>query len=521
MNRINVLSYLYEIYRKYPEKIAFSSNNESVTFSQMHDKVLSIGTFFAKQGHYKKPIVVYMEKSPKAICAFFGCIAAGCYYVPVDNEMPGHRIQLIFETLKPEMVICDKNTQVAAGELRKNIGADNNLNIHNIEDIENFEADEALLSNIQEKAIDTDPVYMIFTSGSTGIPKGVIACHRSVIDYVENLTEVLGVTENSIFGNQAPLYVDACLKEIYSTLKYGATTYLIPKELFMFPVKLVEYINEHKINTVCWVVPALTLISSLGTFKSKIPESLHTIAFGSEVFPIKQFNLWKRTLPNCRFINLYGPTEGTGMSCYYEADREFEETEKIPIGKPFKNTEILLIGENNQLILPPKCEDDFTESETGEIYIRGTAVTLGYYNDPERTQAAFVQNPLNKSYPEVVYKTGDLAKYDKNGDLLFISRKDYQIKHMGHRIELGEIEIVANRKDGVECACCIFDEQKSKIVLYFVGSADEKELSAELKNDLPRYMVPSRIFKIDILPLTSNGKTDRIKLKEIYLNGKK
>lgn len=529
MNRINVLSYLYEIHDKYPNKIAFASENDSVTFSQMEEEVVAIGTFFAKRGHYKKPIVVFMEKSPSAICAFFGCVAAGCYYVPVDNEMPEHRIKLIFETLKPEIVICDDSTKDKAEELSENIAIGKMTQIFNYEDIKKCSIDRFVLKKIEEKAIDTDPIYMIFTSGSTGIPKGVVACHRSVIDYVENLTDILKVSEDSVFGNQAPLYVDACLKEIYSTLKFGATTYLIPKELFMFPVKLVEYINEHNINIICWVVPALTLISSLGTFKSVIPHTLKTIAFGSEIFPIKQFNIWKRALPECRFLNLYGPTEATGMSCYYEADREFGETEKIPIGRPFKNTEILLIGNSGNLILPKEMNvalndiesfDDGEYSEIGEIYIRGTAVTLGYYNDFDRTNMSFVQNPLNNAYPEIVYKTGDLAQYDKNGDLIFKSRKDYQIKHMGHRIELGEIEIVANRKQGVQCACCIFDDQKNKIILFYTGDAEEKFLLSELKSELPRYMVPSRICKIDILPLTSNGKTDRMKLKEIYLGGK-
>ena len=141
------------------------------------------------------------------------------------------------------------------------------------------------LSDIRRKAIDTDPIYIVFTSGSTGIPKGVVACHRSVIDYVESLTEVLRVNEDSVLANQTPLYFDACLKELFSSLKCGATTYLVPKALFMFPIKLVEFLNEYKINTVCWVVSALTMISSMKTFDKVVPKYLHTVA------------LWKRGLP--------------------------------------------------------------------------------------------------------------------------------------------------------------------------------------------------------------------------------
>ena len=371
----------------------------------------------------------------------------------------------------------------------------------------NCEVNEGALAEIENRAIDTDPIYIVFTSGSTGIPKGVLACHRSVIDYIENLSEILQVSENTVFGNQAPLYVDACLKEIYPTLKYGASTHLIPKQLFMFPVKLVEYLNAHKINTICWVVPALTLISSLGTFKTVVPETLRTIAFGSEVFPIKQFNLWKRQLPQTRFINLYGPTEATGMSCYYEAEREFSPDETIPIGRPFRNTEILLLDEENKLAAP---------GQAGEICIRGTSLTLGYYKDFTRTDTAFVQNPLNNAYHELIYRTGDLGRYNERGELMFLSRKDYQIKHMGHRIELGEIEMLANKNGGVECSCCIFDKERSKMILYYVGAAEEVALLSDLKTRLPRYMLPGVIRRLDSIPLTTNGKINRLALMELY-----
>ena len=202
----------------------------------------------------------------------------------------------------------------------------------------------------------------------------------------------------------------------------------------MFPLKLVEFLNEKKINTICWVVSALTIISAFGTFEKAVPKYLKTIAFGSEVFPIKQFNLWKIS-SKCKIINLYGPTECTGMSCYYEVDRDFELDEAIPIGRPFKNTDIILLNEKDKLA---------EQGEVGEICIRGTSLTLGYYKNFEKTAEAFVQNPLNDAYPELIYRTGDLGKYNDRGELIFVSRKDNQIKHMGHRIELGEIEVVAN-----------------------------------------------------------------------------
>jgi acyl-coenzyme A synthetase/AMP-(fatty) acid ligase len=229
--------------------------------------------------------------------------------------------------------------------------------------------------------------------------------------------------------------------------------------------------------------------------------------FGSEIFPIKQFNIWKSVLPNAKFTNLYGPTEGTGMCCYYKVNREFEPDEVIPIGRPFKNTEIILLNDKNE-----RTKND----EAGEICIRGTSVTLGYYNNFEKTNKVYVQNPLNKSYPEIIYRTGDIGKYNKYGELVFVSRKDYQIKHMGHRIELGEIEVNVNMLEGVKLSGCIYDDEKGKIVVYYVGDITDKELTIALKEKLPRYMVPNRIIKLDNMPLTANGKIDRVTLKRMY-----
>ena len=320
-----------------------------------------------------------------------------------------------------------------------------------------------------------------------------------------DVTDALGFTEETVFANQTPLYFDAPLKELMPTLKLGATTYFVPKMLFSFPVRLVEYLDTYRINTVCWVVSALVQISSLGALESHTPKYLTTVAFGSEVFPRKQYDLWRAALPEARFFNLYGPTEATGMSCYWKAERELEENESIPVGAPFDNTEILLIDADNKRA-PHGAE--------GEICIRGTCVTLGYYNDFERTDAVFVQNPLVKGYRDIIYRTGDIGRYNDHGELVFVCRKDNQIKHMGHRIELGEIESAAMKNDGVARAVCLYAKEKKEIALFYVGSCDENSLLLSLGDRLPRYMIPSRIEKMDMLPLTDNGKINRTELMQ-------
>jgi non-ribosomal peptide synthetase component F len=253
------------------------------------------------------------------------------------------------------------------------------------------------------------------------------------------------------------------------------------------------------VNTVCWVVSALTILSGLGVLEKAVPR-LRTIAFGSEVFPPRQFRIWRDALPDARFINLYGPTECTGMSCCYEVPADFDGDEPIPIGKAFPNTEILLIADGR---LVTDC------GTPGEMYIRGAGVTMGYYNHFERTGEAFVQNPLQANYPEIVYRTGDFAKYNARGELVYIGRKDFQIKHMGYRVELMDIEAAAARVDGVHTVCCVFLKERDQIVLCYAGSVPETELAAHMRGLLPRYMEPSVYVRADELPRTRNGKIDR------------
>lgn len=494
----NLLGYLEETIKTHADKTAFAGENGSMTFGSIYKQARRIGSFLAEKEVRRKPVIVYMQKSPEEITAFLGVLYAGGYYVPVDKEMPEERRKNIFRMMPDAWCICEKDTKETGHVLE-------------YQRLCRAEEKPGLLTAIREQHVDTDPAYTVFTSGSTGVPKGVVANHRSVIDYIEQLSEILHISGDTVFGNQAPFYVDACLKEIYPTLKYGAKTVLIPRKKFRFPVELVNFLNEQKINTICWVTPALTMISALNTFEAVKPGYLRTIAFGSEVFQTAQFRIWAENVP-AEYINLYGPTECTGMSAYYHVSREIREDEVIPIGRAFPNTGIFLLGEkeNGEYLISPENEE-----EQGEIIIRGTCVTMGYYADQEKSSTVFVQNPLQKHYPEMVYRTGDIGRY-QNGELVFVSRKDNQIKHMGHRIELGEIETVTGRIENVFSCACIYSEKDRKIVLYYTGLLQPGELKKKLKEKLPSYMLPSGIYRLEELPLTLNGKTDRKRLKELY-----
>lgn len=490
----NILEFLENTAPRLGDKTAFADESGSLSFDKLMHLARAGGSFLLGRGIYRQPVAVFMDKSPRTIAAFFAVIYAGCCYVPLEKGMPLHRLRMILQRLQPQAIICDDASAPVANDL----GWDDKV----VDSNELFaaEIDDEALAAIRRRQIDTDPAYIVFTSGSTGVPKGVTACHRSVIDYANALCPVIGASEDSRLAMQVPLYVDACMKEILSVIKCGSTAFLMPQSLFMSPLRVLDFLNRYEINTICWVASALTLVSGLGAFEEGRPEHMKTVCFGSEVFPVKQLHLWQKACPEARFINLYGPTEATGMSFYFNVDRDFAEGEAIPVGRPFDNTDFFLLRED---------DTEAPAGEPGEICIRGTALSLGYFDDPERTAAAFTQNPLNPHYPETVYRTGDIGRLNERGELVFISRKDSQIKNMGHRIELGEIESCACLCGGVESACCLFEKEKSKLYLYYMGTADEKSVQKHLRKELPRYMVPTKLYRMQTLPLLPNGKIDR------------
>ena len=332
--------------------------------------------------------------------------------------------------------------------------------------------------------------------------------HRSVIDFIGHFTELFHITQDDVIGNQAPFDFDVSVKDIYSALSTGATLEIIPKRLFSIPTGLLDYLCHRKITTAIWAVSALCIITTLKGFTYRVPSHLNKILFSGEVMPVKHLNTWRSYLPKALFVNLYGPTEITCNCTYYVVDRDFEPGTPIPIGKPFPNETVFLLDENNRLVTEP--------GQCGELCVAGTALALGYYRDPERTAMAFVQNPLNTCYQETIYRTGDLACYGEDGLLYFSSRKDFQIKHMGHRIELGEIEAALEAVEGVDRAVCLFLEEKNKIAAFYEGTAGKRDIALGLEHLLPRYMFPNLYRNLPKLPLTKNSKVDRQALRRLY-----
>ena len=502
---INVLEYLENSAKLFPDKTAVKDDAGECSYAELEKRARQIGTALTRYIKRTEPVMIFAPKSVQTLQAFMGTVYAGGFYVPVDPSFPVQRIRQIYDVLKPKAVIT--KTEYLAKLEEAGCGAP----VMTFGDIDT-EIDDEKLAALRSRCLDTDPLYGIFTSGSTGVPKGVLVFHRSVIDFIDNFTELFGIDDTDVIGNQAPFDFDVSVKDIYSSMKKGATLVIVPREFFMFPMKVMDMLDGNGVTTLIWAVSALCMLNRLHGLKYKAPDKIRRIMFSGEMMPVKQLNQWRGYYPEAMFVNLYGPTEITCNCTYYIIDREYSDTEKLPIGNAFPNEKVFLLDEN---------DEEITETgQSGELCVGGTALALGYLNNPEQTAKAFVQNPLNKSYPELIYRTGDLAYYDGDGRLVFAGRKDFQIKHMGHRIELEEIDSAMNSLCGVERACAFFDEDKNKIVAFYTGKADRGDIIEDMKTKVPEFMVPNVFVQVDEMPLTKNGKLDRGLLKALYRGGK-
>ena len=351
----NVLEYLEETAARLPEKIAFADKEKALSFQELLGLSKKIGTFLLRYGKRNAPVAVMMEKTPSSIAAFLGCVYSGNFYTPIDSTMPKERVLSILNTLQPQVLLIDEKSKKVAEYLEYS----GELII--LEEILETEVNEEALMRIRKSAIDADPLYALFTSGSTGIPKGVVITHHSVVNLTEWYSETFDITEREIIGNQAPFYFDSSVKDIYAVLKTGATMEIIPKQLFSFPMKLMEYVEEKQVNYVDWVPSAFCIVANTGTLEKVVPKTLKKIAFCGEIMPTKQYNMWRTKYPDALFANIYGPTEATVDCTYYIVDREFADDEPLPIGYPCRNTDIFILNGDHLA----------KEGETGELCIRG------------------------------------------------------------------------------------------------------------------------------------------------------
>ena len=503
MNPVHVEEYLKNSALRWPEKIALRDKAQTLTYGELYDRARSAASLIcAKTGTARRqPVFVCITRSIQPIVLFLAAAISGNCYVPIDLSLPKPRLLEMARVIRPALCLTTERCGTPCFE---------ELETVSYEEACGWPVDQKTLEARAALAMDTDPLYCIFTSGSTGIPKAVCVAHRSVIDMAEAFSEAFPLDGDTVFGNQAPFDFDVSVKDIYLTLRHGATLAVLERMLFSFPIRLLERINEWKVNTLIWAVSAMKLTVDLKALDMVQPQGLRLVMFSGEVMPPTVLARWREAAPEALYVNLYGPTEITCNCTYHILRRSYGPEEVIPIGKPFRNTGLFLLGEGGTVTEP---------GQIGEICVSGTCLALGYYNDPERTAAAFCQNPLQHLWPERIYRTGDLACLDEAGDLLFRGRADTQIKHMGHRIEMAEIEGAALAGTDLTYVCCLFDQEADKLWLFYQDQKDRQpELQKLLRASLPSYMLPARYVRLDRMPANRTGKIDRLELRRSYMN---
>lgn len=518
----SVLYYLQRNAEEIPDHQALADESRSFSYKEYLDAVKKIACFVDRNfadGQVKRPVAVLIDRNALSVLAFLGIAASGNFYVPLDPALPVERRKVILSELSPAGILdarTDRRTEICPCPSVSEI----------LEEEEISEADEKRFRIMTESIIDTDPLYSIFTSGSTGVPKGVLICHRSVIDLVNAFSEVFSFGQDTVFGNQAPFDFDVSVKDIYNALYCQGRVEIIPKKKFGMPKLLVEYLAEKEINTLIWAVSAVRIVSDFRTFdkvQTEKPVRLQYVMFSGEVMPPSSLAHWMKHFPEAVFVNLYGPTEITCNCTYCIIEKPVDPDKPLSAGKAFPNTRVFLLNDKNERILEPGV--------VGQICVEGTGLALGYWNNPQKTAEVFTDHPEFPEYRNMIYRTGDLGYYDDEGRIYFSSRADSQIKHMGHRIELGEVEAALNALDFIAAACCLYDEQKENIVCVFQlspltdpeeaeGTALKSKIIKAISPRLPKYMWPTRFVRMDALPLTSHQKTDRVRIRKDYLEGK-
>lgn len=508
--KTNLIQYFQETVARCPEQIAVRDGEVSVAFAELQTTETKVAGWLSEEFKTtRRPIAVFLPKCVWAVTADLAIIHSGNAYMNMDVKTPSERLTNVLRQAQPLAIITNDKYKNIIEPIAGTVPI---LLTEDFETLDFQAGAENRLAKIVANGIDTDPLCLINTSGSTGTPKCVVLNHRSFFDFMACSFETWNMQDGMVVGSLSPIIFDIYSYELCLLVAKRATLVLISDAWAMFPVKILELMQREHISWIFWVPTIMVNMANMGLMeKMKLPD-LKTVWFAGEVFPTKQFNVWKRNVPWARFVNLYGPIEITLDCTWFEVTREFRDDEPLPIGFPCRNTDVLVLNTDNKLV---------QGDEEGELCVRGTALAMGYYNNPEKTAAAFTQNPLNTAYPEIIYRTGDIVSYNDRGEIMFRGRKDTLIKHSGYRIELAEIEhVIINTLKLVPNGCIVYNKAEKAITFFYENEREmpPSEFRKAIGRVLPKYMIPTDYRHLPELPRGGTGKIDRAFLNK-QING--
>ena len=504
--KVSLIELFEETVKKYPQKVAVIDKDREIVFSDLHRKSLQLASALMALGiGQNRPVGVFLDKSIESVYADLGILYAGDFYMNLDIKTPAERIRNILQLVEPAAIISTtrqiKSIEGIIPSTMKVILLD--------EAGGTADVDSADIIGRLSTIIDTDPSCIINTSGSTGTPKGVVLNHKSFFDFIDWAIDTFHFDDDLVMGSLSPIVFDIYSFELCMLMAKASTLVVLPAHLAAFPAKILEVLEQHKVNFLFWVPTIMVNIANMDLLSAFKLKSLRTVWFAGEVFPTKQFNYWHHHLSEVTFANLYGPIEITLDCTYYIINKEIPDEEPLPIGYPCRNTNILILDDEDHVVTEPGVE--------GELCVRGTSLAMGYYNNPEKTAVVFVQNPLNKAYPELIYRTGDIVCLNDEGLIVFKGRKDNIVKHMGYRTDLGEIEhVIINTLKLVKNGCIVYNQRDKQITLFYEAAEEipVPEFRLQIGKVLPKYMIPTAFHHLEQLQRNANGKIDRLFYKK-------
>ena len=503
----------------YAERVAVRDGSRSVTYGQLDTWSNRVAHQLIALGVERGDRVgIYLEKSLESIVAVYGILKAGGAYVPFDPHAPTARLAFIADNAQIRVLVTGWEKSDAWEELVRRgdplraavvLGdAGRPQDLPDLPDSLLIVTPADVAARPSEapsiRCVDVDLAYILYTSGSTGEPKGVMLTHRNALTFVDWAADLCSIGPDDRLSSHAPLHFDLSIFDVFAAAKGGAALVLVPPEAFVLPTETARFIDRAGISVWYSVPTALSLMVQRGGLRRGALQSLRTILFAGEVFPIKYLRELMSLIPHASYINLYGPTE-TNVCTYYEVpELSPERTEPIPIGAAIDDVEVFTVTEDGRR---------GRVGEAGELYVRGPSVMQGYWNDPARSATALVPHPFLE-VGDPVYRTGDIACLGSDGMYTLLGRRDQQIKSRGYRIELGEIETALYAHPSVvECAVTVVPDQlvtnRVKAHVVVRDGLEEADLIRFCSERIPSYMIPEMFEFIDRLPKTSTGKVDR------------
>ena len=500
----NILEFLEEQVERVPEKMAYADELDTLSFIDVYNDAKAIGSGLGKLIPEKTPVAVLMDsRHIQYVEAMFGILYAGCFYAPMDSAVPLERLDILLERLEPSMILYDDKNQQTAFKF------EGRYPLVSFSALKKEAVDEELLAGIRKRTSFNDLLCVMFTSGSTGIPKWVAHTHASIYNWCLATIDAFGFEKDLVVGNQSPFFYSNSLGSVFLPISLGCSACILSASILSFPKKMIEALKKFRVSDLCMTPSSYTSVADAGALESEVLPDLKWMILSGEACNSQAMKKWTASTPNGYVWNFYGSTEALPVAVL-KLERTFKPGEIIPVGPVYDQMHIIFVDEDG---------NEVPYGEKGEMLVHSPWMSSGYYKDPERTKEAFVNDPLNKGWNEIFYRTGDLGFFNELGELVVTGRKDNMIKHKGYRMELGEVEYAIKSIEGVNDGCCVHDKDTDTLYCFYMGRISEQDTARALKGILPKFAIPDRIIKVDSIPYTATVKADRKALLKMAKEG--